>query len=122
MNIIEVQGLYKIFGKQPDKALELLKKGYTKNQIMEKIGHTIAVDNVSFTVQPGESFVVMGLSGSGKSTLIRCLNRLIEPTSGSIVVDGKDVSSMSLNDLQVFRREKISKDFQRYAVFPLKTV
>ena len=122
MNIIEVQGLYKIFGKQPDKALELLKKGYTKNQIMEKIGHTIAVDNVSFTVQPGESFVVMGLSGSGKSTLIRCLNRLIEPTSGSIVVDGKDVSSMSLNDLQVFRREKISMVFQRYAVFPLKTV
>ncbi|NLB52943.1 MAG: glycine betaine/L-proline ABC transporter ATP-binding protein [Syntrophomonadaceae bacterium] len=122
MNIIEVQGLYKIFGKQPDKALELLKKGYTKNQIMEKIGHTIAVDNVSFTVQPGESFVVMGLSGSGKSTLIRCLNRLIEPTSGSIVVDGKDVSSMSLNDLQVFRREKISMVFQSFAVFPHKTV
>jgi len=122
MNIIEVKGLYKIFGKQPDKALELLKKGYTKNKIMGEIGQTVAVDNVSFTVKAGESFVVMGLSGSGKSTLIRCLNRLIEPTSGSIVINGKDVTGMNLTDLQDLRRKKLSMVFQSFAVFPHKTV
>lgn len=122
MNIIEVHNLYKIFGKHRGKALELVKKGYTKNQILKETGQTIAVNNVSFTVKAGESFVVMGLSGSGKSTLIRCLNRLIEPTSGSIVIDGKDVTSMDPSELQELRREKISMVFQSFAVFPHKTV
>lgn len=122
MDIIEVQGLYKIFGKQPDKALALLKAGYTKNRIMKETGHTIAIDNVSFQVEAGESFVVMGLSGSGKSTLIRCLNRLIEPAAGSIVIDGRDVTGMSPSDLQDFRRQKVSMVFQSFAIFPHKTV
>ncbi|PKM90834.1 MAG: glycine/betaine ABC transporter ATP-binding protein [Firmicutes bacterium HGW-Firmicutes-12] len=122
MNIIEVRNLYKIFGKHREKALELIKKGYTSNQVKEETGQTVAVNDVSFTVKAGESFVVMGLSGSGKSTLIRCLNRLIEPTSGSVIIDGKDVTSMDQSELQELRRKKISMVFQSFAILPHKTV
>ncbi|MEA1959792.1 MAG: glycine betaine/L-proline ABC transporter ATP-binding protein [Bacillota bacterium] len=122
MNIIEVHNLTKVFGKHHEKALELLNKGFTKNQILEETGQTIAVNDVSFSVEAGESFVVMGLSGSGKSTLIRCLNRLIEPTSGSIVINGNDVTKMVQTELQDLRRKKISMVFQSFAVFPHKTV
>ncbi len=122
MNIIEVKNVYKVFGKQPDKALELLKKGNSKDQILEKTGQTIAVNDVSFTVKAGETFVVMGLSGSGKSTLIRCLNRLIEPTSGTILISGKDITKLGKDELQDLRRQKISMVFQNFAIFPHKNI
>jgi glycine betaine/proline transport system ATP-binding protein len=122
MNIIEVHNLYKIFGKHREKAMGLIKQGYSKDQIMKKTGQTVAVNDVSFTVKEGESFVVMGLSGSGKSTLIRCLNRLIEPTSGSVFIEGQDVTAMDQRELQDLRRQKISMVFQSFAIFPHKTV
>lgn len=122
MSIIEVRNLYKIFGKHPQKALQMLKTGRTKKDILAETGHTVGVSDVSFTVEKGESFVVMGLSGSGKSTLIRCLNRLIEPTAGQVLIDGEDITAMELKELQDLRRRKMSMVFQSFAVFPHKTV
>ena len=91
MNIIEVNNLSKIFGHNPKNALKLVEEGYSKSEILEKTGNTVGVSRASFNVKPGETFVIMGLSGSGKSTLIRLVNRLIEPTEGSIVIDGQDL-------------------------------
>jgi len=90
MEKIIVKNLYKIFGSNPRKVLDLLDKGETKDSILEKTGMTVGVDNANFVVNNGEIFVVMGLSGSGKSTIVRMLNRLIEPTAGTVSVDGKD--------------------------------
>ncbi|NLB19040.1 MAG: glycine betaine/L-proline ABC transporter ATP-binding protein [Syntrophomonadaceae bacterium] len=122
MSFIEVNNLFKIFGKNPKKAREMLEEGYSKDQIHSKLRATVAVNNASLAIEQGESFVVMGLSGSGKSTLIRCLNRLIEPTSGSVIIDGADVTRMDQNALQDLRRKKISMVFQSFAVFPHRTV
>ena len=122
MSLIEVNNLFKIFGKNPIKARKMLEEGYSKDQIFSKLQATVAVNDASFTVEQGESFVVMGLSGSGKSTLIRCLNRLIEPTSGRVLIDGADVTKMDHNALQDLRRLRISMVFQGFAVFPHRTV
>src|SRR5699024_92440 len=91
-------------------------------EILAKTGHTVGVNNVSFEVKKGEAFVIMGLSGSGKSTLIRCLNRLIEPTSGSIHINGQDVTKMDKQQLTELRRGKINMVFQSFAIFPHRTV
>jgi len=120
--VIKVQNLFKIFGKHPERALELLKKNYSKDEVKEKTGQVVALNDVSFTVQDGEIFVVMGLSGSGKSTLIRCINRLIEPTKGNIYIDNVDLLAMTKAELINFRREKISMVFQSFALFPFRTV
>src|SRR5690625_6919114 len=93
MSKIKVKNLYKIFGRNPEKAMTLLEK-HSKEEILAKTGQTVGVNNVSFEVKQGESFVVMGLSGSGKSTLIRCLNRLIEPTSGAIYINNQDITKL----------------------------
>ncbi len=122
MAIIKVKNLYKIYGKHPDKALKMLEEGHSKEKILSDIGQTVGLNNISFEVEPGEAFVVMGLSGSGKSTLIRCLNRLIDPTSGSIIINGKDITKMTKKELNELRRQKISMVFQSFAVFPHKTV
>ena len=122
MSLIEVNNLFKIFGKNPIKARKMLEEGYSKDQIFSKLQATVAVNDASFTVEQGESFVVMGLSGSGKSTLIRCLNRLIEPTSGRVLIDGADVTKMDHNALQDLRRLRISMVFQGFAVIPHRTV
>jgi len=119
---IQVEKLYKIFGKNPDLAIELIQQGATKDEIQDKTGSVVGLDNVSFSVNAGEIFVVMGLSGSGKSTLVRCLNRLITPTSGHIEIDGEDVLALSQDSLRALRRTKISMVFQRFALFPHKTV
>jgi ABC-type glutathione transport system ATPase component len=89
---IVVENLYKIFGDQPKKAMQLLKEGHNKESVHDKTGMTVGVDNASFSIEAGEIFVIMGLSGSGKSTIVRMLNRLIEPTAGKVIVDGKDVT------------------------------
>ncbi len=94
MEKIVVRNLYKIFGPEPRKALRLLDKGKSKEEIYEQTGLTVGVQNAGFEVNRGEIFVVMGLSGSGKSTLVRMLNRLIEPTVGEVLVDGEDVTKM----------------------------
>lgn len=117
-----VKNLTKIYGKSSQKALALLKKGKEKQQIFKETGATVGVKQAEFEVESGEIFVVMGLSGSGKSTLIRMLNRLIEPTEGEIFVDGVDLVQMSADELREIRRKKIGMVFQRFALFPHRTV
>jgi len=119
---IVVTDLYKIFGPHPDQAMVKVREGMGKDQLFRETGHTIGVYNANFTVEEGEIFVVMGLSGSGKSTLIRCLNRLFEPTSGRVVIDGEDITAMDLNHLREFRRNKQAMVFQRFALLPHRTV
>ncbi len=118
MEKIVVENLYKIFGPQPQKAMELLKKGFNKESIQEKTGMTVGVDNASFTIESGEIFVIMGLSGSGKSTIVRMLNRLIEPTAGKVLVDDKNVVTMAENELVKFRLHSMSMVFQSFALMP----
>lgn len=122
MPIIQVQDLSKIFGKQAKKATQYLDQGLSKDEILEKTGNTVGVNRASFDVEEGEIFVIMGLSGSGKSTLVRLINRLIEPTEGSVYIDGKDLAKMDKKNLRDIRREKLSMVFQRFALFPHRTV
>ena len=119
---IKVRNLYKIFGKKPEKALPLLEEGLAKEKILDKTGNTVGVNNASFDIDEGEIFVIMGLSGSGKSTLLRCMNRIIEPTTGTIEVDGRDVMSLNKDQLREFRKEKFGMVFQHFALFPNRTV
>lgn len=115
---ISVKNLYKIFGNSPNKALKLLEQGQSKEEIYETTGLTVGVQNASFDVEKGEIFVVMGLSGSGKSTLVRTLNRLIEPSAGEVIIDGKDILKMDKQELVKFRRSKTSMVFQSFALMP----
>ena len=95
MSKIEINNVYKIFGPKPEGVLKMVQDGATKEDVLEKTGHTVGLDNVSLKIEEGETFVCMGLSGSGKSTLIRHLNRLIDPTAGEILVEGKDVTTLN---------------------------
>lgn len=119
---IEVKGLTKVFGKNPKQGIKFLKEGKTKDQILKETGMTVGVNQVSFEVQAGEIFVIMGLSGSGKSTLIRLINRLIEPSSGSVFVDGEDLAKMDKEKLRETRRKKLSMVFQKFGLFPHRTI
>jgi glycine betaine/proline transport system ATP-binding protein len=119
---LRVQNLVKIFGSNLDLALDQIKQGHSQDQILENTGNVVAIADVSFDVSPGEVFVVMGLSGSGKSTLIRCLNRLVEPTSGSIFIDEEDVVGADSERLRQLRLTKIAMVFQHFALFPHKPV
>ena len=120
--IVEVRNVSKIFGKSPKAALELLKKGRSKKDILKETGQTVGVNKVSFDIYPGEIFVIMGLSGSGKSTLIRMFNRLISPTVGEIFIKNEDIVKMSPARLREVRQKKISMVFQNFALFPHKTI
>ena len=122
MSKIEINNVYKIFGPKPNQVLEMVKGGSGKDEILEKTGHTVGLDNVSLKIEEGETIVCMGLSGSGKSTLIRHLNRLIDPTDGEILVEGTNVMSLNKEKLIEFRRHKMSMVFQRFGLFPHKTV
>ncbi|MFO7800167.1 glycine betaine/L-proline ABC transporter ATP-binding protein [Rhodohalobacter sp.] len=119
---ITVTNLYKIFGKNPQKALPLIEEGKSKDEILEETGNTIGVNNASFEVKEKEMFVIMGLSGSGKSTVLRCLNRLIEPTKGTIMIGDEDVTKVSKERLLEMRRKKMSMVFQNFGLFPHRTV
>ncbi len=119
---IVAEHLFKVFGPKPEAAFELIEQGLSKDEIFGRTGNTIGVQNATFTVQAGEIFVVMGLSGSGKSTLIRMLNRLIEPTSGTVTIDGHDVTRMSHKDLVELRRRDMAMVFQSFALMPHRTV
>ena len=122
MSKIEINNIYKIFGNNPDSVMDMVKGGSTKDEVLEQTGHTVGLDNVSLNIEEGETFVCMGLSGSGKSTLIRHLNRLIDPTAGEILIDGENVMSFNPEQLIDFRRHKMSMVFQRFGLFPHKTV
>jgi len=119
---IRVRNLSKVFGSNPKKGLELRDQGLTRAEIHEKTGQTLGLSNINFDVYEGELLVIMGLSGSGKSTLIRCLNRLIEPTEGEIVIDDENIPKLDDKALLECRRRHFSMVFQNFALFPHRTV
>ncbi|MCD5987208.1 glycine betaine/L-proline ABC transporter ATP-binding protein [Pseudomonas sp. CDFA 553] len=119
---IEVKNIYKIFGNHPESAIKRIHAGESKAQILRETAHVVGLTDVSLTIREGEIFVIMGLSGSGKSTLIRHFNRLIEPTSGEVLIDGRDILKFGKNELETFRRKKISMVFQRFGLLPHETV
>lgn len=122
MAAITVQNLFKIFGKNPEKAFPLIEEGKSKDEILEETGNTIGINDASFEVKEKEMFVIMGLSGSGKSTVLRCLNRLIEPTRGTIKIGDEDITKVSKSRLLEMRRKKMSMVFQNFGLFPHRTV
>ncbi|MEO4045594.1 glycine betaine/L-proline ABC transporter ATP-binding protein [Pseudomonas sp. CAU 1711] len=119
---IVVQNLYKVFGEHPQQAIDLLKQGMSKEQILAEKGAVIGVSDVSFSVEEGEIFVLMGLSGSGKSTLIRLINRLIEPSAGDVFIDGQNVAKLPQSQLIELRRRDMSMVFQSFALMPARSV
>ncbi|MBL6929728.1 MAG: glycine betaine/L-proline ABC transporter ATP-binding protein [Rhodospirillales bacterium] len=119
---IEVRNIYKIFGDKPQEVLQRAQNGEGKDDLLADTGHTVGLSDVSLDIEEGEIFVVMGLSGSGKSTLIRHFNRLIDPTSGHITVEGTDVMTLGTDQLIKFRRDKMSMVFQRFGLLPHRTV
>jgi glycine betaine/proline transport system ATP-binding protein len=118
---LRVQGISKIFGRRSAEALRKIRQGVDPTEL-RRLGATAAVADVSFEVDDGEIFVVMGLSGSGKSTLIRMLNGILEPTAGTVEIDGVDITKMSGKDLRELRQRKVSMVFQHFALFPHRTV
>lgn len=119
---IRIRSLYKIFGSDDRRLVEEVKAGMTKAELMEKHQHVLGLKDINIDMPRGGIQVVMGLSGSGKSTLIRHINRLIEPTSGEVLIGGEDVLAMAPGRLRDFRRHKISMVFQRFALLPHKTI
>ncbi|GAB2947591.1 betaine/proline/choline family ABC transporter ATP-binding protein [Streptomyces pseudoechinosporeus] len=118
---LQAEHLYKVFGRRPEKAVERLHKGGDREELRAD-GSTAAVIDASFTVEPGQTFVVMGLSGSGKSTLLRMLNGLLEPTAGEVLFDGQDLTALSDREMREVRSKKISMVFQHFALFPHRSV
>lgn len=121
-SILEIKNVTKIFGKKQKQALEMVKQGRAKTDILEKTGCTVGVYDASFEVKQGEIFVIMGLSGSGKSTLIRLINRLNEPTYGSFYIEGHDIAKMNQDELRQVRRHSVNMVFQKFGLFPHKTI
>ncbi|MEE8076630.1 MAG: glycine betaine/L-proline ABC transporter ATP-binding protein [Candidatus Binatia bacterium] len=120
---IKCQNLWKIFGKEPERILDTTRQeGLSKLEVLKRFQSVVAVANASFEVSSGEVFCIMGLSGSGKSTLIRMINRLIEPTSGHILINGQDIAGLTANELRRLRSEKIGMVFQSMALLPHRTV
>ncbi len=122
MEKIKIDHVTKIFGPHPEKATEMIEAGEDKHTILEKTGQTVGVKDVTFSIDEGQIFVIMGLSGSGKSTLIRMINRLIRPTSGHIYIDGDDVTEMDSDALRALRQNKVAMVFQNFGLLPHKTV
>ncbi|MFW6348219.1 MAG: quaternary amine ABC transporter ATP-binding protein [Cyclonatronaceae bacterium] len=122
MSTVTVKNLFKIFGRNTKDAFKMIEKGHSKEEILEKTGCTVGINDASFDIKEGETFVVMGLSGSGKSTVLRCLNRLIEPTSGEIIIDGQNITEMNKEDLRTLRRKQLSMVFQNFGLLPHRNV
>lgn len=119
---LSMEGLYKVFGPAPEEAVALARQGSGKDEIYQRTGSVVAVNDINLEVSAREIFVVMGLSGSGKSTLVRCINRLIEPTSGRLWIDGQDVLQLDAEGLRQLRLKKVAMVFQHFALFPHRTV
>ncbi|MEM9330572.1 MAG: glycine betaine/L-proline ABC transporter ATP-binding protein [Pseudomonadota bacterium] len=119
---IVCNNIWKVFGTNPQRTLKTMDRSLSRAEIQEQTGHVIAVKDVSFKVEEGETFVVMGLSGSGKSTLVRCLSRLIDPTEGQVLIDGNDITKVSHSELKDLRRNKMSMVFQHFGLFPHRKV
>jgi len=120
--LIKINQLFKIFGSDTANALELVKAGMGKDELLEKSNAVLGLNNINLNINKGQIQVIMGLSGSGKSTLIRHLNRLIEPTSGEIIVNETNILDLSIKDLVQFRQSHMSMVFQKFALFPHKTI
>ncbi len=119
---VKVEDLVLVFGKQKKQALKLLNEGFSKKEILAKTDCTIGINKANFEIFEGEFFVIMGLSGSGKSTLLRCLNRLNEPTSGKVFINGEDITGKNNKDLLEVRRTEMSMVFQKFGLLPHHTV
>jgi glycine betaine/proline transport system ATP-binding protein len=119
---IVVKNVYKIFGNRAKDALTMVQNNQSKDQVLAQTGCVVGVNDLSLSISSGEIFVIMGLSGSGKSTLVRHFNRLIDPTSGEILVDGENILTYDMDALRNFRRHKISMVFQSFGLLPHKTV
>ena len=122
INKVQVKNLYKVFGENPNLAMQMIKNGQNKDQIFQQTGMVLGVRDATFDVRQGEIFVLMGLSGSGKSTLIRLLNRLVEPTAGEVLLDGRDVAKLDEKSLINLRRKDMAMVFQSFALLPHLTV
>jgi len=120
--IISCMNVWKVFGSNPESVIDMAAEGASKQDILEQTGHVIAVKDISFDVFENEIFVIMGLSGSGKSTLVRCINRLIEATKGSVLIEGEDIAAMDDDELRQLRRHKLSMVFQYFGLLPHRTV
>jgi glycine betaine/proline transport system ATP-binding protein len=120
--ILSVKNIFKVFGPQPEVAMDMLRNGADKNEIFQKTGQVVGVFDASFSVKRGEIFVIMGLSGSGKSTMVRLFNRLIEPTSGSIHLNGREITGLSDKELTNVRRKEMGMVFQSFALMPHMSV
>ncbi|MCW8915535.1 MAG: glycine betaine/L-proline ABC transporter ATP-binding protein [Magnetovibrio sp.] len=120
--LIKIEGLSKVFGDSPETVMDRVHAGESKDDILASTGHAVGLRDINLTIRKGEIFVIMGLSGSGKSTLIRHFNRLIDPTEGTIEVEGTDVMELSAKQLEQFRRHKMSMVFQRFGLMPHRTV
>lgn len=119
---IEIRNLYKIFGPNGAALVDKVRAGMGKEEVKARYDHVVGLNDVNLTIPAGRIQVVMGLSGSGKSTLIRHINRLIEPTAGEVIFDGQDIVQMSPSELRDFRRQKTAMVFQKFALFPHRTV
>ncbi len=119
---IEIRDLYKIFGVAPRDHVDAVRNGMSKADLAKEHGHILGLNNINISMPGGKIQVIMGLSGSGKSTLIRHINRLIEPTSGSIMIGGRNVLDMSELELREFRRSSTAMVFQRFGLLPHRTV
>lgn len=122
MSKIDIQDLHLIFGPKKKKAMQMLKAGKTKEEILREAESTVAVKDANFQIEEGEIFVLMGLSGSGKSTLLRCLNRLITPTAGKILCNGHDIATLNEEELLQVRRKEFAMVFQNFGLLPHRTV
>ncbi|OZB96035.1 glycine betaine/L-proline ABC transporter ATP-binding protein [Paenibacillus sp. XY044] len=122
MSILQLKQVSKLFGAQAEQSVGLLEQGWNKEKLAKEKSVTVGVNRVNLSIEEGEIFVIMGLSGSGKSTLVRMLNRLIEPTAGEILVHGQDLRKMNKEQLRKVRRQTISMVFQKFALFPHRSV
>ncbi len=121
--VVKIENVWKVFGDQAEPAMRaILDEGLSKSEVLQRFNAVVGVADVSLDVKRGEIFCVMGLSGSGKSTLVRHFNRLLEPTSGKILIEGIDVMNLGPKALQDFRNQKISMVFQNFALLPHRSV
>lgn len=119
---IEIKNLYKIFGPNGPACVKLVEQGVTKAELNAKYGHVLGLRDINISMPAGGIQVIMGLSGSGKSTLIRHINRLIDPTSGQVIIGAHDVVQMNAGQLREFRRHQTAMVFQKFALLPHRTV
>ena len=122
MALIELKGLTTVFGPRPSQALAQVRAGMDKATLLAQAGHSLALQDVDLAIEAGEIFVIMGLSGSGKSTLVRHINRLVDPTAGQVLIDGQDVTALSMAKLIELRRRRLAMVFQRFGLLAHRNV